>query len=52
MNIDDIPTHYLSSDPLPPDNGMTSLEWAAYLLVAAATAGFGLFMLLQTASLL
>ena len=52
MNIDDIPPHYLSSDRLPPDNGMTSLEWSAYLLVAAATAGFGLFMLLQAADIL
>lgn len=52
MNIDDIPPHYLSSDRLPPDNGMTSLEWAAYLLVAAATAGFGLFMLLQATGIL
>ena len=52
MNIDDIPTHYLSRDQLPPDDGMTSLEWAAYLLIAASAAGFGLFMLLETACML
>ncbi len=52
MNIDDIPPHYLSRNQLPPDNGMTSLEWAAYLLVAASAAGFGLFMLLETAGIL
>lgn len=42
MNIDDIPPHYLSRESLLPDNGMTPLEWAAYLVVAAAAAGFGL----------
>ncbi|MDD2729409.1 hypothetical protein [Malikia sp.] len=42
MNIDDIPPHYLSREGLPPDNGMTPLEWATYLVVAAAIAGFGL----------
>ncbi len=50
MNIDDIPSHYLSRENLPPDNGMTPLEWAAYLVAAAAMAGFGLLMLLQIAS--
>lgn len=52
MNIDDIPPHYLSRESLPPDDGMTPLEWAAYLMVAAVTAGFGLLMLLQTAGVL
>lgn len=52
MNIDDIPPHYLSREGLSPDNGMTPLEWAAYLVAAVAMAGFGLLMLLQAAGVL
>lgn len=52
MNIDDIPRHYLSRTELPPDGGMTPLEWAAYLVAAVAAAAFGVFMLLQAAGLI
>jgi hypothetical protein len=52
MNTNDIPPHYLSRDAFPPDNGMTPLEWAAYIVAAAAAAGFGVFMLLQAAGVL
>ncbi len=52
MNLDDIPPHFLSRDPLPPDNGMTRLEWLVYLLVAVVVAVFGIVMLLQTTGLL
>ena len=51
MNIDDISPHYLSRNDLLPDGGMTSIEWAAFL-VAVAAAVFGVFMLLQAADLL
>ena len=49
MNIDDIPPHYLSRDDLPPDGGMSSLEWAAYILAALAAAVFGVCLLFQVA---
>ena len=49
MNIDDIPPHYLSRDGLPPDGGMTSLEWAAHIVAALVAAVFGVCLLLQVA---
>lgn len=45
MNIDDIPSHYLARESLPPDNGMTPLEWVTYLVAAASAAGFGVLCL-------